>query len=188
MREDLVKAIDEAKAEKRISTFFCKGELKLIDKNLLENEIVNYLIGANLGIFSTGEAIKINPFNFKNKKPGILAITSFRIIHCSSIWFNKDVEQILLENVNNIESKSGLIFSVLRIQSNTNVMEIDVDNTSAIQITKLLNELKNKSQNIAPIVNNVSSADELRKFKKLLDDGILTQEEFDKKKAQLLGI
>ena len=33
-----------------------------------------------------------------------------------------------------------------------------------------------------------SSADELRKFKALLDDGIITQEDFDTKKKQLLGI
>lgn len=37
-------------------------------------------------------------------------------------------------------------------------------------------------------VEPVSSADEIRKFKTLLDDGIITPEEFDKKKKQLLGI
>ncbi|MGA3599022.1 SHOCT domain-containing protein [Lysinibacillus agricola] len=34
----------------------------------------------------------------------------------------------------------------------------------------------------------MSAADEILKFKKLLDDGILTKEEFDAKKKQLLGI
>lgn len=34
----------------------------------------------------------------------------------------------------------------------------------------------------------VSSADEIRKYKALLDDGIITQEEFDEKKKQLLDI
>lgn len=33
-----------------------------------------------------------------------------------------------------------------------------------------------------------SPADEIRKYKSLLDDGIITQEEFDKKKKQLLGL
>lgn len=36
--------------------------------------------------------------------------------------------------------------------------------------------------------NTVSSADELKKFKDLLDSGIITQEEFDAKKKQLLGL
>jgi len=34
----------------------------------------------------------------------------------------------------------------------------------------------------------VSAADELKKFKELLDMGIITQEEFDAKKKQLLGL
>ena len=33
-----------------------------------------------------------------------------------------------------------------------------------------------------------SPADELRKWKQLLDDGVITQEEFDAKKKQLLGL
>ena len=33
-----------------------------------------------------------------------------------------------------------------------------------------------------------SNADELKKFKDLLDSGIITQEEFDEKKKQLLGL
>ena len=36
--------------------------------------------------------------------------------------------------------------------------------------------------------STVSSADELKKFKELLDMGIITQEEFDTKKKQLLGL
>ena len=34
----------------------------------------------------------------------------------------------------------------------------------------------------------ISSADELKKFKELLDMGVITQEEFDAKKKQLLGL
>lgn len=42
----------------------------------------------------------------------------------------------------------------------------------------------------APASNNnvPSAADEIKKFKGLLDDGILTQEEFDAKKKELLGL
>lgn len=35
--------------------------------------------------------------------------------------------------------------------------------------------------------NAISTADELLKFKKLLDEGVITQEEFYQKKKQLLG-
>ena len=40
------------------------------------------------------------------------------------------------------------------------------------------------------IKNNqlTTSADELKKYKDLLDSGVITQEEFDAKKKQLLGL
>ena len=37
-------------------------------------------------------------------------------------------------------------------------------------------------------VGGVSAADELKKFKELLDVGIISQEEFEAKKKQLLGL
>ena len=37
-------------------------------------------------------------------------------------------------------------------------------------------------------IPNIDPADEIRKYKKLLDDGIITEEEFNGKKAQLLGL
>lgn len=38
------------------------------------------------------------------------------------------------------------------------------------------------------IIQQNSSADEIAKYKQLLDNGIITQEEFDTKKKQLLGL
>lgn len=50
-------------------------------------------------------------------------------------------------------------------------------------------EIKVKASTpIANITQEQSSADELKKFKDLLDSGIITQEEFDAKKKQLLGL
>ena len=40
----------------------------------------------------------------------------------------------------------------------------------------------------APPASQISAAEEIKKFKELLDSGIITQEEFDAKKKQLLGI
>lgn len=45
-----------------------------------------------------------------------------------------------------------------------------------------------KRQKNAPVAVPVSNADELKKYKELLDMGVITQEEFDQKKKQLLGL
>ncbi|EOH85503.1 SHOCT domain-containing protein [Enterococcus casseliflavus] len=44
------------------------------------------------------------------------------------------------------------------------------------------------SSNTQEPTSNGSNADELRKFKGLLDDGIISQAEFDEKKKELLGL
>ncbi len=53
-------------------------------------------------------------------------------------------------------------------------------------VTTKINEIYSNSNNVVKLTGNNSNADEILKFKKLLDDGIITQEEFEKKKEQLL--
>ena len=62
-------------------------------------------------------------------------------------------------------------------------------------IQELLSQLENmmhafKADQAAPsvVVQQTSDADELTKYKKLLDDGVITQDEFDAKKKQILGL
>lgn len=47
---------------------------------------------------------------------------------------------------------------------------------------------RNNNKGNVTVVNNASNADELKKYKDLLDSGVITQEEFDAKKKQLLGL
>lgn len=49
-------------------------------------------------------------------------------------------------------------------------------------------EVKSHGDNPTTVIQAVSAADELKKMKDLLDLGIITQEEFEAKKKQLLGL
>lgn len=57
-------------------------------------------------------------------------------------------------------------------------------------ISKLIMERQQKPQATTTTTINqpASNADELQKYKNLLDNGVITQEEFDAKKKQLLGL
>lgn len=57
-------------------------------------------------------------------------------------------------------------------------------------VGKLLIERQSESKETAPVKSGetVNSVDELKKYKELLDADIITQEEFDAKKKQLLGL
>jgi len=53
-----------------------------------------------------------------------------------------------------------------------------------LQIKEYIEKMQSSSNSI----NQISSADELIKYKQLLDGGAITQEEFNLKKKQLLGL
>lgn len=56
-------------------------------------------------------------------------------------------------------------------------------------VYKCINDLLiNRQEKNGLVKTNSSNADELKKYKELLDTGVITQEEFEKKKKQLLGL
>ena len=55
-------------------------------------------------------------------------------------------------------------------------------------VRKKIDEIKTAGDRPSTIVNAISPAEELKKMKELLDLGIISQEEFDAKKKQLLGL
>jgi len=57
----------------------------------------------------------------------------------------------------------------------------------ALRIKEYIEALYDKKSNSQPIQNTGSVADELLKFKQLLDAGAITQEEFDNMKNNLLS-
>jgi hypothetical protein len=84
-----------------------------------------------------------------------------------------------------IESKQG-IWSAK--DDENSVTFYLAENDSATQLKEKIEELLHKSRQGTNQTIQVSSADEIKKFKQLLDDGIITNEEFNKKKKELLGL
>ena len=63
----------------------------------------------------------------------------------------------------------------------------DFANSVGAEIRKAFEDYKNND--VVEVTGSThSAADEILKFKNLLDQGIITQEEFDQKKKQLLGL
>lgn len=61
------------------------------------------------------------------------------------------------------------------------------NSTNVVKLSDKEWEAEQKALN-QPSSSTVSEADELLKFKELLDSGVITQEEFDAKKKQILGL
>ena len=54
------------------------------------------------------------------------------------------------------------------------------------EIYEIVSKLRMERQTSKMVFNEPSPADELKKYKELLDTGVISQEEFDAKKKQLL--
>lgn len=124
-----------------------------------------------------------------------LYVTDNRIIlHEIKGIVSNDERSIPLASISSINISNKLVYSTIEIVSTGNKAIIDdVPAHIALEIKSGIENLKAMAKtSTAPAGKQEKDmfdvADEIRELKDLLDDGILTQDEFDAKKKQLLGI
>lgn len=119
------------------------------------------------------------------------AITNKRIIMAQQKVIGQNFQTVSLENVNDVSMSTSLLMGVITVDTIKEKFNVGVDKITAKKINDMIHDilLTTKKNETAPIptANNISVADEILKFKKLFDMGAITQEEFEKKKAELLG-
>ena len=86
----------------------------------------------------------------------------------------------------------GIIGSIQNVNSDENTIHFGSNkNDEALafknKVEELMDQIHSASKSVT-VINQQSSAEELKKFKELMDEGIITEEEFLEKKKQLLGI
>ena len=120
----------------------------------------------------------------KNQK---LVVTEDNIRGTYGKLFKRNID-LPLDSINSTEvvKRSGIISistssQKIHFQSLLNAEEI------SIVINDLIRNRQRKPSTTT-IIQQSDAADELSKFKNLLDQGVITQEEFDAKKKQLLGL
>ncbi|MDD4509683.1 MAG: SHOCT domain-containing protein [Oscillospiraceae bacterium] len=119
------------------------------------------------------------------------AITNKRIIMAQQKVVGQVVQSVLLDNLNDVTLNTGAIFGVLTVDTIKEKFNVCVSSRCAKSINDKIHEIllaQQKSKTAPSQIQAVSSADELLKYKNLLDMGVLTQEEFEQKKKQLLGL
>ena len=117
---------------------------------------------------------------FSNKNQGRNNKVFYRVlVVCVAVWFN-----ICMITTFNVDS-----YAPYRIVTNkfpTVIFELFLLAMMVVAFIKTAvvdtNDIEEKPGEI------ISNADELKKFKELLDMGVITQEEFDAKKKELLGL
>lgn len=123
-----------------------------------------------------------------------VALTNQRLLIGGKIGWLKvsyTAQSFNIENINAISQTWSPIGGCLIIDTLGD--DIRIDESSRDAVNKIIADFDAtlhsiKANKSGVVVQQTSVADELKKFKDLLDAGILTQEEFDAKKKQLLGL
>ena len=121
-------------------------------------------------------------FTFLMMKKMQITITDKRV--CGKTYFGRSVD-LPMDSISAVGSSwfNGIAVST----SSGKVSFLFIENSKGIRelLCQLLIDRQGKPQSVIP---NKSNADELKKYKELFDSGIITQEEFDAKKKQLLNL
>lgn len=99
---------------------------------------------------------------------------------------NKNVKEFMINDIKTVELTSIKGLKIIGNSINYNIKL--VENRAEIKdfIMQKLTNLSNQTS--TNVIAPQSNANELKQFKDLLDSGVITQEEFDAKKKQLLGL
>lgn len=164
------------------------GMIKKAESMLMENESVEFACVYNVYSTQNDGKIKVtDTLKVKNKVPGVTVLTNKRIFFCSSILGNVNSKQIKIQDIQSADYSSLMGLATVRIKGITEMIIIEATKKTAEELIKKINQiqLENNSQTTQTI-SNISTADEILKFKQLLDEGIITKDEFEKKKQELL--
>lgn len=169
--------IEERLTELGLSNLFgTKKEIKALPKYIDESEQIQYVASGLTGENSI-----------------LLVLTDERMIFLDKgIAYGIRKTEIPLDKINSVSYEKGMLTSTLKVFTGAAPVEIrSIPNSSIEPLTAAINkEIKRSKQPKTVILNNTATsvADEIRNFKSLLDDGIISQAEFDEKKKELLGL
>lgn len=184
MREDIKILIKKNK----IITFGYKQSYAGLEKLLEDNEKVFCVYNGNVRVNNNNE-LKIDVLKIKDKKPTVFVITNNRLIFYYKVLLNENYMQIPIEEMRGYDFKrDGITGGVLRIQSLTKSFDLDiVYRKETMQcITEALEEAKKGKTNINQ-ENNNDDISKIRDLSQLKDEGIISEEEFQHKKLELLN-
>lgn len=159
-----------------LNFFGIKQALKALPTYLDSDEEIKFVTTGSLG---SGLALTI----VTNKK--------FLALRKDSATMGQSII-IPLKKINDISYKSG-ITSLSKLFIADGSQKYKIKDITVADVETLIHTIKHEMQiendaQINSVNNSIDVADEIVKFKKLADDGIITQEEFEAKKKQLLGL
>ena len=168
------------------------GSIKAAEKMLLPDETVISALTSIVAELPSGHQIHPNT-HIKDKESGVVVLTNKRLFFVQSILGQCHSKEILLTDIQSIDQKNVIdimMSSVLRIQGITISFEMDGKKKQLSAFADKINQerIQSKSAGAHAANSSVGSLDDLEKLANLMDKGIITAEEFETKKKQIVGL
>ena len=159
----------------------------------------SYMTGRELkklpDLIGDNETIKYAASGFydENSSSVLIVVTNKRVLlENKKLLFGSQNSEIPLTMINNVSYNSGLIMAKVFITSGTKTHKITsvpkalVEGlTKTIRVESERERERNQSQSSNQSNDDI---DELRKLKKLVEENVITEEEFEAKKKQILNL
>ena len=121
-----------------------------------------------------------------NMNMPLVAIFEDKVVQSRKAILNSSLEEIPMKNISSVEISSGLIPTV-NVYTSGNTLTFRTDVLQGPRFVEVLRDCLSKRSDGRPS-GGISDVEQLEKLVSLLEKGILTQEEFDKKKKQILDL
>lgn len=132
------------------------------------------------------EAMYPNEDSNMNLNMPLVAIFEDKVVQSRKAIVNSSLEEIPMKNISSVEISSGLIPTV-NVYTSGNTLTFRTDVLQGPRFVEVLRDCLSKRSDSRP-TGGISDVEQLEKLVSLLEKGILTQEEFDKKKKQILDL
>lgn len=152
----------------------------LIERELRQGEIVYSVF---MGIYNYISATK-------HGNNAAYAITSQRVLIAQKNIIGEEISTIDINRISDVKMSTGIMGGIVTFDAFTEKFNVFCNKEVAKRIYNHALECLRviKEQKEGQSKSDSSDLDDLRKLKELLDAGIITQEEFDAKKKQILKI
>lgn len=166
-------------------------------------EFTSHIAGKNAKVAVYRDRIEWGRKGMSTKAKGILAASTLGASYLATGFTGKhDTEMIPIKSISSVTSKKGVMNTLLTFVTTGNTIDMNVSHKEAMQVKDLVQNLMLTpdaqvqplpSASVSPPVQAGASAPvdvagELQKYAALRDQGIITPEDFDAKKRQLLGL
>lgn len=152
----------------------------------------------NAAIISDTDVLNVkNWWSIKDKKPVNFVVTNQRVFCLESIFGKETRKEILLDQIVSIDEATGVIFTArMRICGHRDMFIIDSTKDEQSRIRTAIDAARNNKQAVKVIVENAPapavteqkpSLKDIESLYELMQKGIISQEEFESSKKQILA-